>query len=105
MNQVMVPCFTKSVLVFIDDILVYKPDMKTHLQHLKEVLQLLLHHQLYIKQRKLMFICSHQLEYLGHVIGPDVVSTDTSKVEVVKKMAIAYKHQNPQGILRYHTIL
>jgi hypothetical protein len=32
-----------------------------------------------------MFICSHQLEYLGHVIGPDVVSTDTSKVEVVKK--------------------
>jgi hypothetical protein len=55
MNQVMDPCFTKSVSVFINDILVYNPHLTTHLQHMKEVMQLSLHHQLYVKQRKCSF--------------------------------------------------
>jgi hypothetical protein len=41
MNVVLEPCLRKSVLVFMDDILVYSSSLEAHVTHLTEVLQLL----------------------------------------------------------------
>lgn len=82
MNQILAPCLRRSVLVFIDDILVYSPTMELHVQHLREVFKLLQEHQLFIKCSKCSFALS-ELEYLGHVIGPDGVATDKTKVQAV----------------------
>lgn len=43
-NQVLIPCLHHSVLVFMDDILVYSSSTDQHAQHLTEVLDLLRHH-------------------------------------------------------------
>jgi hypothetical protein len=78
MNSVFAPLIRKYVLVFMDDILVYSPDLPSHLTHLKQVFELLRQHKLYAKRSKCSFACS-QLEYLGHIISDQGVSTDPTK--------------------------
>lgn len=83
MNSVFENYLRNFVLVFFDDILIYSKDMFSHLQHLKLVLQLLRKHQLYAKLSKCMFDAP-QVEYLGHVISREGVSTHPKKIEAVR---------------------
>jgi hypothetical protein len=82
MNQVFAPLLRKTVLVFMDDILIYSPTLEQHIAHLREVFQLLDKNQLLIKKSKCSF-AAQELEYLGHIIGQRGVSTDQSKVAAV----------------------
>lgn len=74
-------------MVFLDDILVYSPTLEDHLVHLTLVLEKLREHQLYMKQSKCLFAQS-TLEYLGHIIGVQEVSTDPSKTEAMLKWPV-----------------
>jgi hypothetical protein len=82
MNVVLEPCLRKSVLVFMDDILVYSPSMEDHVTHLTEVLHLLRQAQLFVKLSKCSFTCD-SLEYLGHIISSDGVATDPKKTQAM----------------------
>jgi hypothetical protein len=55
MNRIFQPYLDKSVVVFIDDILVYFNSYSKHEQHLKKVLQTLREHRLYAKLNKYEF--------------------------------------------------
>ena len=66
------------MLVFLDDILICSPSLESHLHHLQQVLQKLQDNQLYLKARKCSFALA-KLEYLGHIICADGVSTDLAK--------------------------
>jgi hypothetical protein len=70
------------MLVFMDDILVYRPSISEHVQHLTAVLELLKQHELYVKESKCSFSCT-SLEYLGHIISADGVATDPRKTEAM----------------------
>lgn len=78
MNMAFKPYLRKFVLVFFDDMLVFSQNLDLNLQHLKIVLGLLLHHQLYVKRIKCVFGNS-EVEYLGHITFAQVVSTDPKK--------------------------
>nr|ABF94845.1 retrotransposon protein, putative, unclassified [Oryza sativa Japonica Group] len=78
MNSVLAPFIRKFVLVFMDDILVYSPDLDSHLHHLQQVFVILRQHQLFARRSKCSFACT-QLEYLGHIISDKGVSTDPEK--------------------------
>jgi hypothetical protein len=82
MNETFAPMLRKSVLVFMDDILVYSKTMEDHVQHLREVFTILQNHQLYVKKSKCSF-AQTQLEYLGHVISSQGVATDPTKITAV----------------------
>lgn len=82
MNQVLSPCLRRSVLVFMDDILVYSSSVQEHVRHLTEVLNLLRQHKLYVKESKCSFGCT-SLEYLGHIISATGVATDPKKTEAM----------------------
>lgn len=82
MNQIFQPYLRKFVLVFFDDILVYSPDIDTHVKHLDIVLSILQENQLYAKMSKCTF-ATESVEYLGHLISANGVSMDPVKVEGV----------------------
>jgi hypothetical protein len=82
MNVVLKPCLRKSVLVFMDDILVYSSSIEAHVTHLTEVLQLLRQAQLFVKTSKCSSACD-SLEYLGHIISAEGVATDPKKTQAM----------------------
>lgn len=55
MNFVLAPLLRKYMVVFLDDVLIYSKTNKQHVQHLKEVFQLLKAHDLHLKLSKCSF--------------------------------------------------
>ena len=82
MNSVFMPELDKFVVVFINDILIYSKTEEEHAQHLHIVLQRLREHQLYAKFSKCEFWLK-EVPFLGHVIKPEGISVDPSKVQDV----------------------
>jgi hypothetical protein len=81
-NDIFKDYLRKFILVFFDDILIYSKDQQDHLQHLGIALSILQQHQLAAKRSKCVFGVNH-VEYLGHVISAQGVSTDPSKVTAI----------------------
>nr|GEU70407.1 hypothetical protein [Tanacetum cinerariifolium] len=98
MNSVFKKYLRKFVLVFFDDILVYSPNLSTHVKHLELVLLLLRRHTLFAKQSKCVF-GSTIVEYLGHVITGTGVATDDTKIEAMKHWLIPSNLKQLRGFL------
>lgn len=98
MNEVLAPFLRKFIMVFLDDILVYSPTLSEHLQHLTLVLDKLREHKLYMKQSKCSF-AQTSLEYLGHIISVEGVSTDPNKTEAMLKWPVPVTVSELKGFL------
>jgi hypothetical protein len=98
MNATLQSVLRKFALVFFDDILIYSPDLESHLDHIKQVLSLLQRHQWQVKLSKCSF-AQQQLTYLGHIISGAGVSTDPSKVQEVVDWAIPTTPKKLRGFL------
>ena len=83
MNLVFQHYLRRLLLVFFDDILMYNRSMEDHLSHLHQVLLTMRTHSLYAKKSKFYFDVD-KVEYLGHFITKEGVSTDPSKIAVVQ---------------------
>ena len=71
-----------SVLVYLDDILVFSKSAEEHAEHLKQVLARLREHKLYAKMSKCFFF-RDSAEFLAHVVSKDGVQVDPKKVSVI----------------------
>ena len=87
MHDVFRPYLDTFVIVFLDDILIYSRLRREHEDHLRKVLDLLRQHKLYGKLSKCEFF-SDQVEFCGHVVSKDGVSTAQSKVESIKAFPV-----------------
>jgi hypothetical protein len=85
-NHIFAAQLRKFVLVFFDDILVYSENLVEHTTHLEQVLSILRASSLIAKKSKCIFAAS-QVEYLGHGISPQGVSTDATKIAAIKSWA------------------
>lgn len=94
MNEVFQPYLRKFILVFFDDILVYNKTLSEHLTHLQLVLQYLKDHCLFAKKSKCTF-GTRQVQYLGHIINLEGVSTDKEKIECMLQWPV---HTNLKGL-------
>jgi hypothetical protein len=79
MNKVFMEYLDKSVVVFIDDILVYSRGEE---EHLRLALQKLRENRLYAKLSKCEFWMK-QVAFLGHIISKGVITVHPSKVQDV----------------------
>ena len=83
MEQVLKGLQWKTLLLYLDDVIVYSPDIDTHLDRLAEVLDRFRAAGLKLKPAKCELL-QPQVSYLGHVVSAEGVATDPEKVEAVK---------------------
>ncbi|KAI3802094.1 hypothetical protein L1987_30219 [Smallanthus sonchifolius] len=87
MNRVCRPILDRSVIVFIDDILIYSKNEGDHACHLKEVLEALKKEKLYAKFSKCAFWL-REVQFLGYVINPNGIIVDPAKIMTVREWNI-----------------
>ena len=83
MNKVLRPFLRKSVVVFLDDILIFSRSWEDHLKHLEEVFEALRKHQQFCKPSKCV-LAATSVKFLGHIISGTFLKPDDEKVEAVR---------------------
>ena len=83
MNKMFAAQLGKSVLVYLDDIIIYSRTADEHLSHLDEALSTLQQHGFKAKLEKCDFN-KPELKFLGHIVGRHGLKVDPDKVRVVK---------------------
>ncbi|KAL2088289.1 hypothetical protein ACEWY4_015188 [Coilia grayii] len=71
-----------SLLLYLDDIVIFSSSFQQHLQRLELVLSRLKEHNLKLKLSKCHFF-KDEVQYLGHVISSRGVATDPDKIQTV----------------------
>ena len=72
---------------YLDDILVYSPDMETHLEHLRSLFIRLREADLKLKEVKCNFLKKH-IQYLGHIVSGKGITQMPEKLECIQKMPL-----------------
>ena len=70
---------------YLDDILVYSPDMETHLEHLRKLFIKLREADLKLKEVKCNFLKKH-IQYLGHIISGKGITPMPEKLVCIQEM-------------------
>jgi len=84
MNTVFADMLDKSVLCFLDDILIFSRTEEEHERHIREVLTRLRKEQLYVKMSKCAFM-QREVGFLGHRIGADGLRVAPDKIGAVQQ--------------------
>ncbi len=70
------------VAVYLDDILIFSKTAEEHLQHIRQVLQILQENKLYCKMKKCEFNQT-ELRFVGHIVGAKGIRPDPDKISAV----------------------
>ena len=84
MQQLFHHLLDKSVVVFLDDILIYSKTEEEHKQHLLQVLDILRKNQLYAKLPKCQLF-KRSVNFLGHVLDEHGLSMEKDKVKAIQE--------------------
>ena len=79
-----------SVIVYLDDILIFTNDLDHHRRIVREVLKRLRENDLFAKPEKCFFEAS-SIEYLGMIISKGLVKMDKSKVDGVLSWPVSWR--------------
>ena len=74
---------------YLDDILIYSPNVKTHLKHLELIFQRLREVDLKLKMEKCSFLKKH-IQYLGHIVSGDGLKPVPEKLSSIQQMPRPY---------------
>ena len=82
---------------YLDDILVFSPDMETHLKHFRSLFKRLRSADLKLKEVKCNFLKKH-IQYLGHIISGEGIAPVQEKLESIQKML---PPRNPKEVKQF----
>lgn len=83
MEKVLEGMVWDTVVVYLDDVVIFSQTIEDHMTHLKQVLDRFRQHNLKLKPRK-CDLCRTQIKYLGHTVSSKGIATDPSLVERVQ---------------------
>ncbi|KAK7925333.1 hypothetical protein WMY93_007643 [Mugilogobius chulae] len=83
MQQCLNGQIAESLLVYLDDIIIYSADFSSHLQHLDQVFERLWQHGLKLKPDKCKLL-QREVTFLGHVVDRNGVRPDPGKIKAVQ---------------------
>nr|KYP57679.1 Retrovirus-related Pol polyprotein from transposon 17.6 [Cajanus cajan] len=98
MNDIFKHTLRKFLLVFFDDILIYSKSFDDHVRHLQQVLLTMRKNLLFAKRSKCYFAVG-KVEYLGHFISGEGVSTDPAKIEAMVHWPLPQSIKQLRGFL------
>ncbi|EUC60615.1 Transposon Tf2-1 polyprotein, putative, partial [Rhizoctonia solani AG-3 Rhs1AP] len=93
-----------SVVIYLDDILVFSKNEEDHSQHVKEVLKRLQDNQLFCKASK-CFFHRQELSYLGIRVSVDGFSLDPIKIQAVQEWPTPTNRKELQSFLGFANFL
>ncbi|QRV77130.1 Retrotransposable element Tf2 protein [Ceratobasidium sp. AG-Ba] len=100
MNDLLRDLLDVSVIVYLDDILIFSKDPSEHAANVKEVLRRLKENQLFCKASKCFFNVT-TVPYLGLIISVDGISMDEAKVKAVKDWPVPTSVKEVQSFLGF----
>jgi hypothetical protein len=83
-NKIFAKQLNKTVLAYLDDLLIISKSPEQHAKDLEEVLQILQQHKLHVSPEKSQWFKS-ELLYLGHVISKDGIKVDPAKTKAIEQ--------------------
>ncbi|KAF8761559.1 hypothetical protein RHS01_00207 [Rhizoctonia solani] len=84
MNHIFHDMIDVSVIIYLDDILIYSRNREEHTKHLREVLRRIRDNNLYLKLAKCLFYTT-EVTYIGIVITPEGISMEKEKIKAVQE--------------------
>ena len=100
MNDIFSDMLDVSVIVYLDDILIYSDNIEEHKKHVREVLRRLRKHGLYAKPEKCSFH-SDSVDYLGFILSPEGLTMDEAKVKVIQEWPEPRRVKDVQSFLGF----
>jgi len=88
------------IVVYLDDILIFTRTEEEHTKAIRQVLQVLQKHKLFLRPEKYEF-CKEQIKYLGLVISENEVSMDLVKVAGVREWPTPENKTDIQAFLGF----
>ncbi|CUA71100.1 Transposon Tf2-7 polyprotein [Rhizoctonia solani] len=104
MNDILQDLLDVTVIVYLDDILIFSNNPEEHTAHVKEVLRQLQENQLFCKASKCFFNTT-TMEYLGIMISPKGISIEKGKVEAVRNWPTPNNRKQVQSFLGFANFL
>ena len=98
MNDILSDCLDIFCVVYLDDILIFSPNLNDHIKHVKEILTCLRKNNLFAKLEKCEFHKS-SVEFLGYIVSSKGLKMDNNKINAIKDWPI------PQNIKDIQTFI
>ncbi|CCO32589.1 Retrotransposable element Tf2 155 kDa protein type 1 [Rhizoctonia solani AG-1 IB] len=84
MNDIFRDLLDITVIVYLDDILIFSNSREEHVQHVTEVLSRLQKHNLFCNPSKCVFFVT-EVTYIGLVVTPEGISMEQEKVKAIQE--------------------
>ena len=83
MEKIFVGLTYKSILIYLDDLIIFSKNFETHLNDLREVFERLKAFNIKLNPEKSKFFCK-EVTFLGHRVSSEGISTDPEKVQSIR---------------------
>ena len=98
MNEIFKDMLGISVLVYLDDIVIFSDTYEDHVEHLREVHRRLLKEKFYLNKAKTQ-IMPERMEILGHVLTRDGLRASPQKIKSILDFPIPRNKKQLQGFV------
>lgn len=87
MNTAFFELLDSCVLIYLDDILIFSPNIEQHKLDVAKVFDILAANSLHVKESKCALFLE-SCEFLGHVVSAEGISMERGKLEAVEKWPV-----------------